>query len=127
MSGGIEMKGVDFAYPGRPDNLILCQLRLEVKPGASIGLVGNSGCGKSTVISLIQRFYDADKGTVKVDGVDIRSLNIGWYRRQMALVGQEPVLYSGSIRDNIMFGKLDASETEVVEAAKAANAHDFIS
>lgn len=106
---------------------MLCQLRLEVKPGASIGLVGNSGCGKSTLISLIERFYDPEKGVVKVDGVDIRSLDIGWYRRQMALVGQEPVLFSGSIRDNIVFGKLDASEDEIVEAAKAANAHEYIS
>lgn len=127
MFGGIEFKGVDFAYPGRPERLVLCQLRLEVKPGASIGLVGNSGCGKSTLISLIERFYDPEKGTVKVDGVDIRSLDIGWYRRQMALVSQEPVLFSGSIRDNIVFGKLDASEDEIVEAAKAANAHEFIS
>lgn len=127
MSGGIEIKKVDFAYPGRKESLVLRQFCLEVKPGTSIGLVGKSGCGKSTVIGLIQRFYDADKGTVKVDGVDIRELDLGWYRMHMALVSQEPVIYSGSIRDNILFGKLDASENEVVEAARAANAHEFIS
>ncbi|KAE8731965.1 putative ABC transporter B family member 8 [Hibiscus syriacus] len=86
-----------------------------------------SGCGKPTVIGLIQRFYDVEMGPVRVDGIDIRGLDIQWYRRQMALVSQEPVLYSGTIRDNIVFGKLDASENEVVEAARAANAHEFIS
>lgn len=127
MTGGIEMKRVDFAYPNRPESLVLHEFCLEVKAGTSTGLVGKSGCGKSTVIGLIQRFYDVERGSVKVDGVDIRMLDIGWYRRHMSLVSQEPVLYSGSIRDNIVFGKLDASENEVVEAARAANAHEFIS
>ncbi|KAF3615226.1 putative ABC transporter B family member 8 [Capsicum annuum] len=127
MTGRIEMKKVDFTYPGRPDRLVLHEFSLEVKAGTSIGLVGKSGCGKSTVIALIQRFYDADKGSLKIDGVDIRLLDIGWYRRHMALVSQEPVIYSGTIRENILFGKLNASENEVVEAARAANAHEFIS
>ncbi|CAI0543540.1 unnamed protein product [Linum tenue] len=127
ITGKIEMKRVDFAYPGRPEILVLNQFSLEVKPSTSIGLVGKSGCGKSTVIGLIQRFYDVEKGSVKVDGVDIRVLDIQWYRRHTALVSQEPVIYSGSIRDNIVFGKPDASENEVVEAARAANAHEFIS
>lgn len=121
------MKKVDFAYPSRPETLVLRQFSLEVKAGTSIGLVGKSGCGKSTVIGLIQRFYDVEKGWVKVDGVDIRELDIQWYRRHTGLVSQEPIIYSGSIRDNILFGKIDASEHEVVEAAKAANAHEFIS
>ncbi|XP_076927615.1 putative ABC transporter B family member 8 [Bidens hawaiensis] len=127
LSGGIEIVKVDFAYPTRPDTPILREFCLEVKPGSSIGLVGKSGCGKSTVIALIQRFYDPDRGAVKVDRVDIRMLDIEWYRKHMALVSQEPVLYSGTIRDNIMFGKMDASENELIEAAKAANAHTFIS
>ncbi|KAL5768743.1 hypothetical protein ACOSQ2_015526 [Xanthoceras sorbifolium] len=127
ITGKIEMKKVDFAYPSRPENLVLRQFCLEVKPGTSVGLVGKSGCGKSTVIGLIQRFYDVERGSVKVDGVDVRELDLQWYRRHMALVSQEPVIYSGSIRDNIVFGKLDASENEVVEAARAANAHEFIS
>ncbi|KAL0410609.1 UNVERIFIED_CONTAM: putative ABC transporter B family member 8 [Sesamum latifolium] len=126
MTGSIEIKRVDFAYPGRPETLVLRDFSLEVKAGTSIGLVGKSGCGKSTVISLIQRFYDVDRGSVKVDGVDIRLLDIQWYRKHMALVSQEPVIYSGSIRDNIMLGKLGATENEVVEAARAANAHEFI-
>lgn len=127
MTGGIEMKKVDFAYPSRPNSLVLREFSLEVKAGTSIGLVGKSGCGKSTVIALIQRFYDADRGSLKIDGMDIRLLDIGWYRRQMALVSQEPVIYSGTIHENILFGKLDASENEVVEAARVANAHEFIS
>lgn len=126
MSGGVELKRVDFAYPARPETAVLREFSLEVKAGTSIGLVGKSGCGKSTVIALIQRFYDVDRGTVKIDGVDVRLLNVEWYRKQMALVSQEPVIYSGSIRENIMFGKRDASENEVVDAARAANAHDFI-
>lgn len=126
MSGGIEMKRVEFSYPGRPETLVLRDFSLEVKAGTSVGLVGRSGCGKSTVIGLIQRFYDVDRGSVKVDGVSVRLLDIQWYRKQMALVSQEPVLYSGSIRDNIALGKVDASENEVVEAARAANAHEFI-
>ncbi|KAG8656968.1 hypothetical protein MANES_03G027600v8 [Manihot esculenta] len=127
ITGWVEMKKVDFAYPRRLETLVLHQFSLEVKPGTSIGLVGKSGCGKSTVIGLIQRFYDVEKGSIKVDGVDIRKLDIHWYRKHTALVSQEPVIYSGSIRDNIVFGKLDASENEVVEAARAANAHEFIS
>ncbi|KAF3442975.1 hypothetical protein FNV43_RR16893 [Rhamnella rubrinervis] len=125
--GMIEMKKVDFAYPSRPETLVLRQFSLEVKPGTSIGLVGKSGCGKSTIVGLILRFYDVEAGSVKVDGVDIREVDLQWYRRHTALVSQEPVIYSGTIRDNIMFGKLDASEHEVVEAARASNAHEFIS
>ncbi|XP_068644000.1 putative ABC transporter B family member 8 isoform X2 [Aristolochia californica] len=127
ISGGIELKKVDFAYPNRPQTLILQGFSLNVKTGTSIGLVGRSGCGKSTVIGLVQRFYDVDRGVVRVDGVDIRELDLGWYRGHTALVGQEPVIFSGSIHDNIVFGKPDASEQEVMEAAKAANAHDFVS
>ncbi|XP_059300119.1 putative ABC transporter B family member 8 [Lycium ferocissimum] len=127
MTGRIEMKKVDFGYQSRPNRLVLREFSLEVKAGTSTGLVGKSGCGKSTVIALIQRFYDVDKGSLKIDGVDIRLLDIEWYRRHMALVSQEPVIYSGTIRENILFGKLDASEYEVVEAARAANAHEFIS
>ncbi|KAJ8644878.1 hypothetical protein MRB53_006626 [Persea americana] len=125
--GRIEIKRVDFAYPSRPQILVLHDFCLEVRAGTSVGLVGRSGCGKSTVIGLIQRFYDVERGVVKVDSIDIRDLDIGWYRGYTALVSQEPVIYSGSIRDNIIFGKPEASEDEVVKAATAANAHNFIS
>lgn len=121
------MRRVNFAYPNRPGILVLNGFSLEVKPGTSIGIVGKSGCGKSTVIGLIQRFYDVTGGSVKLDQVDIRLLDISWYRKQMALVSQDPVIYSGTIRDNIVFGKPEASENEIVDAATSANAHEFIS
>ncbi|KAI3913825.1 hypothetical protein MKW92_001387 [Papaver armeniacum] len=127
ISGAIEINKVDFAYPSRPEFLVLRQFCLKVKAGTSIGFVGKSGCGKSTLIGMILRFYDVERGAIKVDGVDLRELNLAWYRGHTALVSQEPVIYSGTIRDNIVFGKLEASEAEVVEASKAANAHDFIS
>uniref|UniRef100_A0A7N0VKW2 ABC transporter B family member 8 n=1 Tax=Kalanchoe fedtschenkoi TaxID=63787 RepID=A0A7N0VKW2_KALFE len=127
MEGRIEIHNVHFAYPSRPETPVLRQFCLEVKAGQSVGLVGKSGCGKSTVIGLIQRFYDAEKGTVRVDGVDIKEINLRWYRMHMALVSQEPVIFSGSVRDNIAFGEVDASMNQVVEAARAANAHEFIS
>lgn len=127
IQGRIELKKVDFAYPTRPQCQILQEFNLEVKAGTSIALVGRSGCGKSTIISLIQRFYDVDRGVVRVDGMDIRELDIIWYRGFTALVSQEPVLFSGTIRENISFGKPEASEDEILEAAKSANAHGFIS
>ncbi|KAI3935831.1 hypothetical protein MKX01_033015 [Papaver californicum] len=127
MVGEIEMNKVDFAYPSRPNHLVLRQFCLKVKKGTSTGLVGRSGCGKSTVLGIIQRFYDVKSGAIMVDGVDLRELNLGWYRGNTALVSQEPVIYSGTIRDNIILGKLEALESEVVGAAKAANVHEFIS
>lgn len=107
--------------------MVLRQFSLEVNAGTSVGLVGKSGCGKSTVIGLILRFYDVGKGWVKVDGVDIREMDLQWYRKHVALVSQDPLIFSGTIRDNILFGKPDASENELVDAARAANAHEFIS
>lgn len=127
IQGRIEIKKVDFAYPSRPQCLVLREFNLEVKAGTSVGLVGRSGCGKSTVVGLIQRFYDVDRGVVRIDSVDVRELDIIWYRGFTALVSQEPVIFSGSVRDNIAFGKPEATENEIVEAAKAANAHEFIS
>lgn len=127
ITGNIEMKKLDFWYPSRPNNMVLRQFSLEVNAGTSVGLVGKSGCGKSTVIGLILRFYDVGKGWVKVDGVDIREMDLQWYRKHVALVSQDPLIFSGTIRDNILFGKPDASENELVDAARAANAHEFIS
>ncbi|KAJ0971430.1 hypothetical protein J5N97_019389 [Dioscorea zingiberensis] len=127
IQGRIELKKVDFSYPSRPQTLVLREFSLDVKAGMSVGLVGSSGCGKSTVIGLIQRFYDAERGIVRIDGIDIRELNIIQYRRFTAVVSQDPVIFSGTIRDNVTFGKQEAKEDEIIEAAKAANAHDFIS
>lgn len=127
INGSIELKKVEFAYPSRPQTLVLKGFNLEVKAGRSVALVGRSGSGKSTVIGLLQRFYDVRLGSVCVDGVDIRQLDVAWYRGHMALVSQDPVIFSGRIRDNILYGKPEAAEEEVVEAAMAANAHGFIS
>lgn len=127
IQGKIDIRKVDFAYPTRPQCPVLREFNLEVKAGASVGLVGRSGCGKSTVISLIQRFYDVDRGVVRIDNTDVRELDIIWFRGFTALVSQDPVIFSGSIRDNIAFGKPESTEDEIVEAARAANAHDFIS
>ncbi|MCO5594067.1 hypothetical protein L7F22_048088 [Adiantum nelumboides] len=126
LDGEIEMRHVDFAYPARPEVLVFREFNLRVKAGQSVALVGQSGSGKSTVIGLILRFYDPLKGRVKIDGRDVREVQLRSLRQQVGLVSQEPTLFGGSIRDNIVYGKEDATEDEIVQAAKAANAHDFI-
>ncbi|KAL4180822.1 hypothetical protein AMTRI_Chr12g234290 [Amborella trichopoda] len=123
----IEFKKVSFAYPCRLDVVVLRDFSLKVKGGSMVGLVGESGSGKSTVVWLVQRFYDANQGKVLVGGVDVREINVRWLRGQMGLVGQEPALFSGTIRENIAFGDPRASWTEIEEAAKAAYIHIFIS
>ncbi|KAF8667429.1 hypothetical protein HU200_053116 [Digitaria exilis] len=127
IQGRIDFKEVYFTYPTRPQCIILQDFSFHVKAGSSVGLVGKSGCGKSTIIGLIQRFYDVTRGAIYIDGMDVREINIPWYRGQTAIVSQEPAIFSGSVRHNIAFGKPEADEDEIVEAAKAANAHEFIS
>jgi len=99
---------------------------VTAQPGKVLALVGQSGCGKSTTIGLIERWYDVLGGSVCLDGVNIKELNLKWLRNQIGLVGQEPVLFSGSIADNIRYGKADATMEEIQKAAKDANAHNFI-
>ena len=119
--------GVRFHYPSRPDVQVLRGLDLVVPDGATVALVGASGCGKSTTIQLLERFYDATAGTVTLGGVDVRDLNVGWLRARIGLVGQEPTLFNMSIADNIAYGaRGEATREEVIEAARMANAHDFI-
>ncbi|TKY50321.1 ABC transporter B family member 15 [Spatholobus suberectus] len=127
VSGEVEFDHVDFVYPSRPDSVILNDFCLKIPAGKTVALVGGSGSGKSTVISLLQRFYDPIKGEIRLDGVAILKLQLKWLRSQMGLVSQEPALFATSIKENILFGKEDATEEEVVEAAKASNAHNFIS
>ncbi|KAJ9592690.1 hypothetical protein L9F63_015634, partial [Diploptera punctata] len=127
LCGNIEFKGVHFQYPARPEVQVLEGLNLSVKSGETVALVGSSGCGKSTIIQLVQRLYDPSEGKVLIDGVDIRELNVGWMRSHIGVVGQEPVLFGTTIRENIRYGKQDATQEEIEEAAKEANAHDFIS
>lgn len=127
VEGHIELKDVHFAYPMRPDVKVFRGFSLKVQAGHSIALVGQSGSGKSTIISLIERFYDPLKGAVYIDFRDIKTFPLKTLRRYIGLVGQEPTLFAGTIRDNILYGKEDATEAEVIEAAKSANAHSFIS
>ncbi|ONK77679.1 uncharacterized protein A4U43_C02F9360 [Asparagus officinalis] len=124
--GEIEFRNIEFSYPSRPHNPVLRGLNLYIAAEQTIGLVGSSGSGKSTVISLLQRFYNPDKGTIAFDGCDIRTLSIEWFRSQMGLVSQEPVLFATSIKENILFGNENASTDLIISAAKAANAHNFI-
>ncbi|KAK4272055.1 hypothetical protein QN277_020655 [Acacia crassicarpa] len=125
--GEVEFDRVEFAYPSRPDSIILRDFSMKIPAGKTVALVGESGSGKSTVISLLQRFYDPMGGEIRVDGVGIKRVQLKWMRSKMGLVSQEPALFATSIKENILFGKEDASEDEIVEAAKASNAHDFIS
>ncbi|CAF4933946.1 unnamed protein product [Pieris macdunnoughi] len=126
IEGNIELKNVVFHYPSRPDVPVLKGINITVKRGQSVALVGHSGCGKSTIIQLISRYYDTIDGSVHIDGNDVRDLSIRWLREQIGLVGQEPVLFNTTVRDNIRFGREDATNQAIEEAAKQANAHQFI-
>jgi ATP-binding cassette subfamily B protein len=125
--GEVAFEDVTFAYPGRPDLPALRGLTLHVKPGETVALVGPSGAGKSTVFRLLLRFYDPQSGTVRLDGVDLRQADPTAVRNRMALVAQDSSLFSGSARDNIRFGREEASDAEIEAAAAQAEAHGFIS
>ncbi|KAJ7552066.1 hypothetical protein O6H91_06G040200 [Diphasiastrum complanatum] len=126
VEGTLQLTDVQFAYPSRAEELVLRNLNLDIPAGKTVALVGSSGCGKSTVIGLLERFYDPLKGSVLLDGIDIKGLQLRWLRKQIGLVSQEPALFATSIKENILYGKEDASMDEVVSAAKLSNAHDFI-
>ncbi|XP_023168869.2 multidrug resistance protein homolog 65 [Drosophila hydei] len=126
LKGNIEFRDVFFQYPARKDIIVLRGLNVTVKEGQTVALVGSSGCGKSTCVQLLQRFYDPVFGQVLLDGEDVRKYNLNWLRSNIAVVGQEPVLFQGTIAENIRHGKPLATQKEVEDAAKAANAHEFI-
>ncbi|KAK1172557.1 hypothetical protein AOXY_G5169 [Acipenser oxyrinchus oxyrinchus] len=126
INGNIEFQNVHFTYPSRPDSKILKGVNLKVSSGQTIALVGSSGCGKSTTVQLLQRFYDPDEGTITIDGNDIRSLNVKCLREYIGVVSQEPVLFATSILENIRYGREDVSQAELEAATKEANAYDFI-
>ncbi|KAJ6955762.1 ABC transporter B family member 11-like [Populus alba x Populus x berolinensis] len=128
VKGEIELRHVSFKYPTRPDIQIFRDINLLMRAGKTVALVGESGSGKSTVVALLQRFYDPDSGRITLDGTEIQKLQLKWFRQQMGLVGQEPVLFNDTIRANIAYGKGgDATEAEIISAAELANAHKFIS
>jgi ATP-binding cassette subfamily B protein len=115
---------VTFSYePGRP---VIHDLTFTVEPGEMIGLVGHSGAGKSTLINLICRFYDVDEGAIRIDGHDLRDVGLASLRSQIGVVLQEPFLFTGTVAENIAYGKPDAGLDEIIAAAKAANSHEFI-
>ncbi|KAE8733144.1 ABC transporter B family member 12 [Hibiscus syriacus] len=124
--GEIELRDVHFSYPARPKELILKGLSLSIRSGKTTALVGHSGSGKSTVISLIERFYDPLFGEIFIDGFDLKTLQLRWIRQKIGLVSQEPVLFASSIRDNIAYGRDDASSDDIMAAAMLANAAKFI-
>jgi ATP-binding cassette, subfamily B, bacterial len=123
LQGGVTMDGIGFRYGNRS---VIRGLNLEIKPGEMIGLVGHSGSGKSTLVNLICRFYDVTDGRILVDGIDIRRFAVSDYRRHIGLVLQEPFLFFGTVAENIAYGKPEATREEIVAAARAAHAHEFI-
>ncbi len=124
--GAIRFERVSFAYPTRRGQPVLTDVELDIRPGEVIALVGPSGAGKSTILSLLYRFYDVDAGRVLFEGVDVRELPLRDLRRALAMVAQEPVLWSGTIRENIAYGRDGATQAEIEQAARDANAHAFI-
>lgn len=124
--GAIAFEGVRFRYPARPEVSALDGVDLRVEPGETVALVGPSGAGKTTVLQLLLRFYDPQGGAITIDGVDLRTMNRADFRAAIALVPQDPVIFATSARENIRFGRPDATDAEVVDAAQAAAAHDFL-
>jgi ABC-type multidrug transport system fused ATPase/permease subunit len=122
--GHVKYENIQFSYSGRTDTLK--DISFETAPGKVVGIVGPTGAGKSTLVSLLPRFYDHKQGRILLDGVDTRELTLKSLREQISIVLQEPLLFSGTIAENIRYGRLEATTDEIIEAAKAANAHDFI-
>lgn len=126
LNGEVEFKNVSFAYSDEPDRLILSDVNFLIKPGETIALVGPTGAGKTTIVNLISRFYEATEGRILIDGHEIKDVTLNSLRSQMGIMTQDNFLFSGTIRDNIRYGRLDATEEEIIEAAKAVSAHEFI-
>ena len=124
LRGDVVLENVTFGY--NPDKVILKNISLYAHPGQKIAFVGSTGAGKTTITNLLNRFYDIDSGKITIDGVDIRDFRLSELRRNIAMVLQDTHLFTGTVRENIRYGRLDATDEEVVEAAKTASAHSFI-
>jgi len=123
-AGRLDYDGVSFSYDGEKN--VLDHVSFHVKPGQTIALVGPTGAGKTTIVNLISRFYDIQKGRILIDDYDLKKVSIESLRQQMGVMTQDNFLFSGTIRENIRYGRLDATDEEIIAAAKAVNAHDFI-
>ncbi|XP_012934162.1 multidrug resistance protein 1 isoform X2 [Heterocephalus glaber] len=126
IKGNVEFENVHFSYPSRTEIKVLKGLNLKVQSGQTVALVGNSGCGKSTTVQLLQRLYDPSEGTVTIDGQDIRTINVRYLREIIGVVSQEPVLFATTIAENIRYGRENVTMDEIQKAVKEANAYDFI-
>ena len=126
LGGEISLENLRFTYPTRPEQEIVKGINLTFTPGQKVALVGESGCGKSTIMQLVERFYDASEGAVKFDGVNIKDYNLKWLRQQIGYVGQEPVLFNTTVRENMLIGNSNASDDQIVDALKKAKAYDFL-
>jgi ATP-binding cassette subfamily B (MDR/TAP) protein 1 len=126
VKGKIEFVEVWFRYPSRKEDFVLKGLSLVIEPHETVALVGESGCGKSTCVNLLMRFYDPDDGAILLDGVDIREYNLHEYRKAISMVMQEPIIFNYSILENILYSKLDATNSEIHRAAELANCNEFI-
>ncbi len=126
ITGRVRFQNVSFAYPDEPDRLVLENVSFDIRPGETIALVGPTGAGKTTIVNLISRFYDVTAGSVAVDEYDTRKVTLESLRRQMGVMTQDTFLFTGTIRENICYGRMDATEEEMIAAAKAVHAHEFI-
>ncbi len=128
LKNSLWLCNIHFSYPSRPDIPVLQGINVKVEEGKSLAIVGPSGSGKSTIVSLIERFYEPVSGEILLGTVNINHIDISWFRQQISLVSQEPVLFNMSIKDNIRYGALSRNVTyeEVIEASKIAKIHDFI-
>lgn len=126
VKGKIEFRDVWFRYPTRKDDFVLKGLTLTIEPNESVALVGESGCGKSTFVNLMMRFYDPNFGQIFLDGVNIQEYNLHDLRKAISLVMQEPSIFNYSIKENVLYGKLDAKNSEILEATLIANCNEFI-
>ena len=128
IKGTVEFKNVSFTYDkGTPaETKVLSNVNFTIRPGETIALVGPTGAGKTTIVNLISRFYDIEEGTILIDGYDLTKVSIESLRRQMGVMTQDNFIFHGTIRENILYGKMDATEEEMIAASKAVNAHDFI-